>query len=108
MKEILKKVFLQDKFILSIIFINAIIIYLQVKGFENPIINSLDLLCTCIFIVEMLVKLAELGWRGYWKDGWNKLDGILVFLWQCPIFCVNGNLGSRYSRASISRFCFQR
>ena len=76
----LKRIFLQDKFILSIIFINAIIIYLQVKGFENPTINSLDVLCTCIFIVEMLVKLAELGWRGYWKDGWNKLDGILVFL----------------------------
>ena len=80
MKQLLKKIFLQDKFILSVILINAIIIYLQVRGFENSIVNSIDVLCTIIFICEMLVKLAEFGWRGYWKDGWNKLDGFLVIL----------------------------
>ena len=80
MKQILKKIFLQDKFILSVILINAVIIYLQVRGFENSIVNTIDVLCTIIFICEMIVKIAEFGWRGYWKEGWNKLDCILVAL----------------------------
>jgi voltage-gated sodium channel len=28
----------------------------------------------------MIAKHRELGVRGYWRDGWNRLDGILVIL----------------------------
>jgi hypothetical protein len=31
-----------------------------------------------LFIVEMGVKLVGLGCKGYWSDGWNKLDGTIV------------------------------
>ena len=33
---------------------------------------------TWAFIVEMTLKLLGLGWRGYWSDGWNMLDGAIV------------------------------
>ena len=33
---------------------------------------------TYFFMVEMAVRLAYFGWRGYWADGWNVLDGSLV------------------------------
>lgn len=80
MKKLLNKIFLHDKFILSVILINSIVLYLQVDGFENRLINTIDIVCTIIFIIEMILKHIEYGFRGYWKDGWNKLDGALVIL----------------------------
>ena len=35
---------------------------------------------TVLFMVEMTMKLIALGCGGYWKDDWNKLDGIIVLL----------------------------
>ena len=80
MKQILRKLFLNDQLILAVILINSAIIYAEVAGNESIYIHSLDILCTLIFIIEMLVKHAEYGVRGYWRDGWNRLDGTLVIL----------------------------
>jgi voltage-gated sodium channel len=73
-----KKLFLNDKFILAFILINSGIIYAQVSGCEHKVLDITDLVCTLIFLVEMIVKHVVFGFRGYWKDGWNKLDGTLV------------------------------
>lgn len=78
--QLLKKIFLNDKFILSVILLNSCIIYAQVSGHENMTIGVIDMICTLIFLVEMIVKQINMGVRGYWKDGWNKLDGTLVIL----------------------------
>lgn len=80
MKNILRKIFLNDKIIMAFILLNAIIIYLQVSGFENTTLDIVDAVCTVIFIVEMTVKHREYGVRGYWANGWNRMDGILVIL----------------------------
>ena len=80
MRKILKKIFLNDRFILSVILLNSCIIYAQVDGYENLAISLLDTFCTFIFLAEMLVKQAAYGFREYWKDGWNRFDGILVIL----------------------------
>ena len=76
----LHKLFLNDRFILSVILLNSCIIYAQVAGYEPTYITVLDMLCTFIFLFEMIAKHRELGFRGYWRDGWNKLDGTLVIL----------------------------
>lgn len=76
----LKRLFLNEKAILVVILINAAIIYLQVSGYESTILTILDFACTVIFIIEMAVKHHEYGIRGYWQDGWNRLDGTLVIL----------------------------
>lgn len=80
MKQHLRKIFLNDKFILAVILINSCVIYAQVAGHFNVFVNTLDILCTLIFTIEMIVKHAEYGIRGYWKDGWNRLDGVLVII----------------------------
>lgn len=64
----------------GVIFINAVVIYLQVSGLEALWLTVLDMLCTVIFIVEMLLKHKAYGLKGYWQDGWNKMDGVLVIL----------------------------
>lgn len=65
---------------MAFILLNAIIIYLQVSGFENTTLDIVDAACTIIFIVEMAVKHGEYGVHGYWSSGWNRMDGILVIL----------------------------
>jgi len=65
---------------MAFILLNAIIIYLQVSGYESTIMDIADAVCTIIFIVEMVVKHREYGFRGYWSNGWNRMDGILVIL----------------------------
>jgi hypothetical protein len=80
MKDRFKNLFLNDKFILVVILINSILIYLQVSGYEDKFIGSLDMVCTLIFLLEMIVKHRVYGVRAYWRDGWNRLDGTLVIL----------------------------
>lgn len=67
----LRKLFLNDKFILGVILLNSVIIYLQVTGLSAPIISILDFACTLIFFVEMIIKNKEFGVKAYWKSGWN-------------------------------------
>lgn len=75
-----KNIFLSEKFILLVIIINSIIIFLQESGISNPVLDALDALCTIIFIIEMVTKHRQLGLKGYWSSGWNRLDGTLVIL----------------------------
>ena len=80
MIEKIKQLLLNEKFILVVILINSMLIYAQVSGFENYYVGILDTICTFIFLFEMIVKQKEYGLRGYWRDGWNRLDGTLVIL----------------------------
>ena len=80
MKISSKNPFLNEKLILVIIVLNAVILFLQECGIDHPIVNTLDLCCTVIFVVEMVVKHLCYGFKGYWSSGWNRLDGTLVIL----------------------------
>ena len=76
----LKNLLLNEKFIFSIILLNAIIIFLQASNVDNIWIQIIDVACTLIFTMEMITKHVEYGVKGYWSSGWNRLDGILVIL----------------------------
>lgn len=80
MKNIFEKIFLNEKIIFAVILLNAVVIYLQVSGISTPLLTALDLACTLIFLIEMIVKHQKLGLREYWRSGWNRLDGILVIV----------------------------
>ena len=78
-----KKLFLNDKFILILILINAIIIF--TIGFAMPQtykfgLHILDNLITALFIIELWVKFRAFGVKGYFKSNWNKFDFILIIL----------------------------
>jgi voltage-gated sodium channel len=72
--------FLNDKIILSFIIANAAIIFAQESGITYSLLYYLDILITIVFIVEMIVKHKAFGVKNYWKDAWNRLDGVLVIL----------------------------
>ena len=80
MKKLFEKIFLNEKFILAVILLNAVVIYLQISGKSSPLLTGLDLSCTLIFLIEMIVKHLNGGFKEYWRSGWNRLDGILVIL----------------------------
>jgi len=80
LKAFLKRFFLNEQVILAVIVMNAIIIYLIDSGFAPAVLSVVDIVCVIFFMVEMALKLRESGWKGYWSKGWNRLDGLLVFL----------------------------
>ena len=80
MLKTVKGFFLNEKAILFVIVFNALLLFLQESGIDNPFVNTLDVCCSIIFVIEMIVKLVEYGFKGYWSSGWNRLDGILVIL----------------------------
>ena len=43
-------------------------------------VENMGAAITYAFIVEMALKLLGLGCAGYWSDGWNVLDGVIVSL----------------------------
>ena len=46
MKNILEKIFLNEKIILAVILLNAVVIYLQISGISTPLLTGLDIACT--------------------------------------------------------------
>ncbi len=76
----MKRLFLNERFIIIVILINALILFVQEMGVNLWWINVLDALCTIIFMVEMIVKQKYWGIKTYWKSGWNRMDGTLVIL----------------------------
>ena len=53
----IKKLFLNEKFILATILLNSGIIYAQVSGYNNLYINIIDIVCTLIFAIEMILEM---------------------------------------------------
>jgi voltage-gated sodium channel len=78
----LKKLFLNDQFILFLILLNSLIIFFS--GFElrnnlNFILIILDNTITILFIIELVIKLNFYG-TSYFKSNWNLFDFILILL----------------------------
>ena len=75
-----ERLMLNENIIFAVIFINAVAIFVQETIGYRSWLYAIDLVCTIFFLVEMIVKHCEYGFKGYWSDGWNRLDGILVIL----------------------------
>lgn len=75
-----KKIFLNDTVITTLVILNAIIIFMGGIFQENDLITFLDDMFTILFIIEAIVKIHQLSWAAYWKDGWNRLDLTVLVL----------------------------
>ena len=73
-----KKIFLNEKILLSVIILNTLVIFFQESGFKAPIYLYIDVTCAVFFIVEIFVKINHFSFKEYWKDNWNRFDFILV------------------------------
>lgn len=76
----MKNLFLNDRFIIWIIVINCLILFVEEMGCTYTFVLMADLLCITLFLIEMIVKHCVLGVKGYWNNGWNRLDGTLVLV----------------------------
>lgn len=100
----LKKVFLNDKIILTLISINAVIIFLQgfpIKtiGLETHHTLMLvdDIISGC-FLIEVCVKGRHFGFKEYLKSTWNKFDVVLILFSLPPLI---GRMFIDYETANI-------
>lgn len=81
--KILKRVFLNEPFIITVILFNTALIF--VEGFPNlnlniSLVDSLHYTFLFIYILELLFKLSEYGFKKYFKEGLNRLDFFLVII----------------------------
>src|SRR6056297_3632827 len=93
----MKKLFLNDKYILWIILLNAVTIFLQGFELERQHLNLIriaDNLFTILFIVEMIIKIREYRFSGYWRKYCNKFDAILVLLATPSLILWVFNIGN--------------
>lgn len=79
----IKKLFLNDTFILGLILINSVILFIggYIETDSNKLILVIsDNLITALFIIELLIKFNKFGIQGYFRSNWNKFDFILIIL----------------------------
>ena len=80
MKNLINRLFLNEKVILAVVIINSIAIFLQESPINWHFVDIIDVMCTFIFIFEMIVKIANFGFRQYWTEWWNRMDFVLVLM----------------------------
>ena len=76
-----RRFFTNDNIMLVLVLINTGIIF--VSGFlpnQESILVVIDSFFTLLFFIEAMVKIHVKGFTGYWNDGWNRFDFILVLL----------------------------
>lgn len=79
-----QRLFLNNGFILAIISLNALLIFTE--GFFRQhdrislFLQTLDHICTIVFIAEAYVKIRHFKARGYFQDPWNVFDFALVLV----------------------------
>ena len=78
-----KRIFLNDKFILGLILLNSVILFIGAyfpSESDKHILAIVDNLITTLFILELIIKCKEYGFKGYFGSNWNKLDFVLILL----------------------------
>ena len=78
--SVIKNVFLNDKIVLALISLNAMIIFFEGFNDSDHVLAYIDDILSIFFLVEMIVKASHYGLREYLKSGWNKFDTILIIL----------------------------
>ena len=79
--EWVRRLFTNDIIMLVLVLINTGIIF--VSGFtsgQEEILLFVDSMFTLLFVIEAVIKIQMKGFSGYWSEGWNRFDFILVML----------------------------
>lgn len=76
----IKKIFLNEKIILSVIIINTLVVFIQESGINYNFYLHIDNICLIFFCIEIIIKIKEYGLKKYFNDTWNRMDFILVML----------------------------
>lgn len=82
----MKKLFLNNNFIIALIVLNVIVIFVGGFGVFQNLINFLDISITILFILELLIKINHQK-KDFFNEYWNVFDFILV-LFSIPSLLV--------------------
>ncbi|MCK5516676.1 MAG: ion transporter, partial [Desulfobulbaceae bacterium] len=78
--SMLRKIFIDDRVIITAILINSLVIFLlsfkQLAGHSG--LRTIDHAITLFFIIEVVVKMRHYSIRGYFQDNWNRFDFTIV------------------------------
>ena len=79
--ESVKRFFTNDIIMLVLVLVNTGIIFVSgfIPGQEDTLL-VIDSLFTLLFLTEAVVKVQTQGFFGYWSDGWNRFDFVIVLL----------------------------
>lgn len=74
----LKSLLCNERIMLLAIVLNTTVMF--VGGFwpDSQLFELSDAFFTLIFLCEAIAKITEYGWNGYWRQGWNKFDFIVL------------------------------
>jgi hypothetical protein len=61
---------------------------------HEEILEISNIVLTCIFLLEMILKLIGLGFRGYVAERFNIFDGGLVIIGMIEILVLSGSKAS--------------
>jgi len=102
-----------DQFIMSVIIINSICMAIERPSIdddsdERAALDALGHIFTAIFSVEFFVKVIGMGLfygpEPYWAIGWNKLDGVIVWIsWLDLVLTIVGVTGGLLGILKICR-----
>lgn len=76
----MKTFFCNDRVMLHVIVLNALMIFVCGFWTEHVWIDVADCAFTLLFLMEAAVKIKALGWREYWRSRWNRFDFIILIL----------------------------
>ena len=76
-----------ERFITTIIIVNAATLGLETSqtavAMVGPLLSALDQIILAIFVVEIVVRMFVYG-GGFWRDGWNVFDFVIVAIALLP------------------------
>lgn len=78
----LRRLFLDNRFILTAIVLNALVLsLLSFEGLRHNLwLELLDYAFTTYFVIEAVLKIRHRGFRSYVSSGWNRFDFVIVLI----------------------------
>ena len=68
---------------LAVTILNVLALAIDHYGINSTLLLAIEVVnsgCTFVFLLEILLKIAGLGFWGMWQDNYNKFDTILVII----------------------------
>lgn len=87
----IKRLLINDIFILFLIVINALVLFFDSFDTINSKflwLDKIDILISTIFILEMIIKIKGNSWTKYISDGWNKIDFFVNLILIVSVFLI--------------------
>lgn len=92
----MRSIFTNDKIIMIIVFLNAIVIFMSGFDFSPNFLTHIDNVFTLLFIIEVIAKISKFGLSPYFSSGWNRFDFIITLVGAVSLISLfaNTSIGS--------------